>query len=200
MNGGQLYAGSVTWAGLYAIVLVGVVLLVCAGVVVAAWWDRRNDAPTVQGVDAIFDRAPLPDLPRAWLVVGARVRHDVLHLGTVVDATPAHAPYAGQVLVRFDALSEARWIRPRELDPVTAVDEADVRRLDERRAARAVFLTPHRPNDERVRQVWPAHCGSRGGCYWHGSGCGEPNPLAYGDRSYCCATCPTRATTAGGAP
>ena len=165
------------------VVLVVVVLAVCGWL---AWRDR-DPAPA-----APVDAAPLGDRPRAWLVVEARVRHDVLGLGTVVDANPVHAPYPGQVLVRFDTLSGPRWIRPRELDPVTPLDEERLQAIDRRRAAvRATFLSPRRENGEHLG-VWPRECGTGGECFWHGTACGQANPLAYGDVRYCCGGCPAR--------
>lgn len=166
--------------------LVLVVVVLAATVAWLAWLGRADRNP-VQVDDAA---APLPLYVRSWLVVDVRVRHDVLGLGTVLDPTPSHAPYAGQVLVRFDTLSAPRWIRPRELDPVTALDEERLREIDRRRASRAVFLQGPRSNGERVRQVWPATCGDRGGCYWHGEQCGAS--FVHEEPAFCCVSCPAR--------
>ena len=197
MNAAGLYAGSVTGTSLYAAGLVGLVLVVLAGVMFAAWRERDHtpaNHPTNQ-----VDPAPLPDTDRTWLTVDTRVVHDVLGLGTALDTIPAHAPYAGQVLVQFDTLSGPRWVRARELDPApTPRDLDDLWRKVVAARPRLAAV------DGAQRSVWPRECGPSGhlgsSCYWHGAACGQPNPLAYGDRSYCCATCPTRRTrpTTGG--
>lgn len=169
---------------------VAVVLVALAAAVLAAAWATRDRRDA--GLDdlMLFDPAPLPDTARSWLVVDARVRHDVLGLGTVLDPTPAHAPYAGQVLVRFDALSGPRWIRPRELEPVHPDDERLVRDIVD---ARPRLLSLNTAAQEQAQTLYPRECvdGIRV-CYWHGTGCGTPNPWAPGDRAYCCATCPAR--------
>lgn len=157
----------------------------------AAWLDRDRDLDAVLPVDP----APIPDGVRAWLVVEARVRHDVLGLGTVVDATPTHAPGGGSglfVLVRFDTTAEPRWIRPRELDPIVPLDEERLRVIERRRAMlRATFTSEPQSNGEHLG-VWPRECGPDGGCFWHGQACGVPNPVTCGDVGFCCGSCPAR--------
>ena len=128
--------------------------------------------------------APLPDAVRAWLVSDARVRHD--GLGTVLDGTPTHSPGGDglYVLVRFDTLSGPRWIRPRELDPVTPRDEEHLRRIEERRPRL-------RSVDGVERGVWPRSCGPDASCYWHGDGCGRASTWTR-EVAYCCGGCPAR--------
>lgn len=162
-----------------------VVLVVLVALLVLAWlaWIDRGDRHPVQLEPD--PAAPLPLYTRSWLVVDARVRHDVLGLGTVLDPTPSHAPYAGQVLVRFDTLSAPRWCRPSELDLVTPEYEDLLRKIEERR--------PRLQQVDGVeRGVWARECAPGGAsrlaqrCYRHTVQCGMPG------FPFCCAACPAR--------
>jgi len=160
---------------LYGYALVAVALLVVAGIVVAAWRGRdRDDLNGARAAAQSLDLAggdPMPAASRAWIVDGARVRHDVLGLGRVDDLFVFAAPTT--VVVRFDTLSEPRPVRVHELDPVTVDDE----RL--------------RSVDGEQRGVWPRACGLDSSCYWHGDGCGRASTWTR-EVAFCCASCPAR--------
>lgn len=170
------FTGWALAAGALAVlVIVGAIVLTLPA---AGRADReaQRDADTIAG-------SPLLAGVRAWLVPAARVRHDVLGLGTVVDTEPSHAPWPGVVLVRFDALSDVRWTRPAELDPVTPDDERRLQTMEERRS----WLLR---GDGVDRGVWPRECSGSGHpmgtCHRHSVQCGMPG------FDYCCGSCPAR--------